>query len=231
MDFLGFTLSVWAAIAFGVFFIAMVVACTTDRYGNESPKWVVLVLGALLFGFMYWGDLSWRVLMTAPFWKWVGIYLGIGLAYSVLEFLLTIRKEERRWSEEWARFKKNAADAESRAAEDEPSNQNFPLNRGNAKAKVDTTTLEERFVSNATNYRSEHQIVKVELDKEGKVAPVINRGELAENVGCWTTFWPAYAVSLVIGDLFNEVCRKFADAIASLSGRLVRRAFSKTFTP
>jgi len=50
-------------------------------------------------------------------------------------------------------------------------------------------------------------------------------------VGCWTAFWPAYAVSLLIGDFMTEVCRRFADLLAALSSGFVRRMFAKTFKP
>ena len=69
------------------------------------------------------------------------------------------------------------------------------------------------------------------LGPNGEIIPVINRKELAEFIGCWMLFWPAYAVSLLLGDLLTEVCSRLADLLTVLSGRLVRRAFSKVFNP
>lgn len=174
MDFLGFTLSVWAAIAFGVFFLAMVVACTSDRSGSESPKWIVLLLGAAVFGLIYWGEWSWHDLLSASFWKGAGIYTAIGLAYSIIEFLLTIRKDERRWAQAWNQFKVNSMN---------------PSPNDSA-----TESLSKKFVAESNNYYTRNRLVQVEIDPEGKVVPSINRGQLAESIGCWTAFWPAYAV-------------------------------------
>jgi hypothetical protein len=228
MDFLGFTLSVWAAIAAGVFFLAMVLACTTDRYGNEGPKWFVLIAGIAVFGFMYWGDISWKYFLSAPFWKGVGIYLGIGIAYSLLEFWIGIRKAVRYWGREWNSFKENEEARIRNATSNQASNASKHRRQ---YEEEDTSTLEQRFVKSASGRGSRNALVDVKLDDQKKVVPVVNRGELSESIACWTIFWPAYAVSLLLGDLFYELCKKFADIVAALSGRVVRRAFSGTFTP
>ena len=49
MDFLGFTLGVWASIALGVFFLLMVLACTEDRRNREGFKWAVFFVGLIAF--------------------------------------------------------------------------------------------------------------------------------------------------------------------------------------
>lgn len=222
MDFFGFTLSVWAAIAVGVFFLAMVLACTSDRYGSEGPKWFVLFAGIAVFGFMYWGDISWKYFLSAPFWKGMGIYLGIGLGYSLLEFWIGIRKAVRYWGREWSNFKENEETRLRHSASVAP-------HQRRQQEEEDSSTLEQRFIREKGNHHRRAALVHVKLDEQNKIVPVINRGELAESIGCWTVFWPAYAISLLLGDLFYELCKKFADIVAVLSGRMVRRAFSGTF--
>lgn len=208
MNFLGFTLSVWAAIAFGIFFLAMVLACTADRNHKEGPKWVFLLIGIAAVTFWQWDSLSWGFFVSAAFWKPFGIYLLIGLAYSFAEFFFQLRREARDWSKRWKRFK------------DQP-------NRGQEQGN---RNLEAIFVEEAKKeYRYETALVQVGLDGKGNIAPTVNRKELAEAIGCWTLFWPAYAVSLVLGDFLTELCRGFANLVAMLSTGLVRRMFAKTF--
>lgn len=223
MDFLGFTLSVWAALAIGVFFIAMVIGCTLDRHNsNEGFKWFVFVIGLIGVAAWHWGEWSWSQLFSAEVWKPVLIYLAIGLAYSVLEFFVKVRKEAKLWKAEWEKFK----------AKDELPDEDHNPNELIIK-KSYSHSLEFRFCKDH-HYRSLSRITDVKcITTDGKdaVVPVINRSELAQSVGCWTLFWPAYAFSLILGDLLTEVFKKFADVIVALSSGLVRRMFAKVFTP
>ena len=226
MDFLGFTVSVWAAIALGVFFIALVSACTADRRHNESPKWIVLVLGAIVFlAWHYWvGEgLAWRRIFDPPFWKAVGMYAGIGVGYATVEFWFQIRREAREWRQAWTKFKNDShhrTDSQQRIdargfAHDSPSTE---------------TSDEERF---ALHVRGSfpRRITKMGIDEAKRLVPVLDKQELAESIGCWTALWPAYAVSLAFGDLFSEISRRLADLFAALSGRFVRKTFAKEFAP
>ena len=220
MDFLGFTLSVWAALAIGVFFIAMVIGCTLDRHNSsEGFKWFVFVVGLIVVAAWHWGEWSWSQIFSAEVWKPVLIYLGIGLAYSVLEFFVKVRKEAKIWKEKWGKFKINEAES----------------NEENRQMNIKSThslSLEARFCKDHHGYLNRITDVKcITTDGKDAVVPVINRSELAQSVGCWTLFWPAYAFSLILGDLLTEVFKKFADVIVALSSGLVRRMFAKVFTP
>lgn len=240
MDFLGFTLSVWSAIALGVFFIAMVVACTADRRHREGPKWAVLGIGAIAFvAWHWWGDtgFSWRSFFGSGFWKAAGFYLGLGVAYSALEFWFQIRREAREWAKAWEGFKKNEADERERArrSESEPLSAAYSRSAPPRPRHEDQPepSIEERFANKAAGgygrrYGS-HNLTDIALDANKSLVPVVNKQELAEAIGCWTVFWPAYAVSLALGDLLTELCRRLADVFAALSGRFVRRSFAKVF--
>jgi hypothetical protein len=57
----------------------------------------------------------------------------------------------------------------------------------------------------------------------------VNRRVLVDNVSAWTLLWPAYAVSLIIGDLFNQVIEFVVDVSTKLSGAAVRFVFQNTF--
>lgn len=222
MEFLGCTLSVWAAIAIGVFFLAFVLSCTADRHGQAGAKWGVLALAIVVFVLWQWvaGDMSWAVLLSASFWRNLGFYLAIGLGYSLVEFFFEVRRDSRQWGKDWETFKANEAIREGRP---DRGSQGVGLHQN----KPENQTLEQRFVSNR---RNTERLVNVTLN-EGRIEPVINRKVLAENISCWTLFWPAYAVSLVLGDLLEEIFRKAADFFVMVSGRFVRATFAKSFKP
>ena len=72
-------------------------------------------------------------------------------------------------------------------------------------------------------------IIKLDVTDHLTVVPRVDKVELAEHVGAWTMLWPFYAISLIIGDLLQEVFIAVADFLASISGRAVRFAFRDTF--
>jgi hypothetical protein len=87
--------------------------------------------------------------------------------------------------------------------------------------------LSKWFVNNCD---SSNSIVGLQLAKNGiDIEPKINRSELAANIGVWTLFFPAYAVSLVLDDLLDKIFEVVADVVANISGRFVRITFSDVF--
>lgn len=72
--------------------------------------------------------------------------------------------------------------------------------------------------------------VQVKMDEATcQVGPAINKQRLTDFIAAWTCLWPAYAVSLILGDLMVEVFRAVGEAFSRLGGRFVRLAFSGTF--
>ena len=207
MDFLGFTLSVWAAIGVGVLFIALVVACNFDRDNRSAPKWIVFTIGLIAFCAWQWDNLSLDSLTNAALWAGVAWYLVIGFVYSIVEFVFTVRRESRQVASEWDHFKKNHS-----VARDGRDN--------------DGKTLEQKFVERSS-YRSS-RVIALQVE-DGNLVPSVQRSELAQAIGCWTLFWPGYAVSLVLGDLLTEIFRKVADVLAALSTGFVKRTFARAF--
>ena len=53
---------------------------------------------------------------------------------------------------------------------------------------------------------------------------------LSQAIGCWTLFWPAYALSLALGDLLTELWQRMAEVLTKISTRFVQRTFSKEFS-
>lgn len=217
MDFFGFALSVWAAIGLGVLLLALVVACTLDRRDIAAPKWWVLVLGLVVFGIWTWGDLRWSMFASAAFWKPVGLYLAAGVFYSFFEFFFQVRKESRTWKDRWEYFKTHESKRREQAG----------------PAASEKRSLEEAFFDDNARNGKLHQsaLVRMTVDENKKPVPVIDRTALTKGVTVWILFWPAYAISLVLGDVLAEFFERFADLLVKLSSGMVRRMFANSFKP
>lgn len=228
MDVLSFFGGVWASIIIGCFFIAMVIGCSLDRDFNESPKWWVFVVGILVFLLWKWDDLhlSWNTVVNSTYWEYLGFYLLIGLGYSILEFLLAIRRSVRYWENTWTTFKSKWTKEGmlSLAPYEQEAYLNLPENE---RQKF----IVEKFILkySTMRYGKKNIITIKESDDGNRVEPTVNRSELAESVGVWTIFWPFYAVSLLIGNFLTEIFRIIADVLANLSGRMVKLAFKDVF--
>jgi hypothetical protein len=223
LDILSFFGSVWLAIFAGVFFIAMVVGCTFDRRQSEEGKWFVFGIGVVIAAIIGWLNgyqlsfdsflSAWRTILT-----YVGIYLAIGLGYSVIEFMLDVRRSARFWTEKWANFLRTGSSNYSSKSREQFATMS---NEEKANSFVASNSGQRRIITIGMNEASTS-------DKD-LIIPKVDRKELAEGIGCWAIFWPFYAVSLIIGDLLMEVWRTFANAIVYFSGRFVRMVFSDVF--
>jgi hypothetical protein len=211
LNFAGFTISVWAALIAGFFLIAMVIGCNFDRHHHEAPKWWILIIAAVTFCAWQWPNLSWRTLISRELWSNIGIYLLIGLAYSILEFALDVRRSARYWKAKWIRFQ---------------------VDGPNHLRGMGGTVIPKMsdFFKEQNHHLDDRRLVTIEMNKsKGVIVPKVNRNLLAENIGCWTFFWPFYAISLIVGDLLTEIFKLIADFIASISGRAVNAAFRNVF--
>ena len=210
MDFLGFTLSVWAAIGLGVFFVAMVVACNLDRHRHESLKWWVFALGLVAVGVLAWQDpnLGWKVVFTAGFWKAAGLYLGLGVVYSLIEFRFQIRREARTWAQRWEHFQRHWSP------------------NPNVRQEQD---VKSAFIEHMNGCYGRAHLTRMVKTESDSLVPEVDKKELSQAIGCWTLFWPAYALSLALGDLLTELWQRMAEALTKISARFVQRTFSKEF--
>ncbi len=274
MTVFGIVLGLWELIFLGVFFILMIVGTSFDRAGQESPKWYILGVGFIAIAAYYWKDLSmsslWVTLSSWAFWKPIVVYLAIGLVYSLLEFVLDVRRSARNYAEDWKNHMASEVQVNVLNADGTPVMKPKLDRRGqpvlaiervnNALGTEREVPVMENVTKNTTyaegyrivaeqgaessrfnevnaqtksflaNYRFRNSIIEIQLaaDKIG-VEPRVNRLELAEHIGAWTFLWPAYAFSLIIGDLLTEVFRSIADFLATISGRFVRMSFANVF--
>ena len=90
-----------------VFFVLLVVGITYDRQGRERDKWWILGIGAISIAAWYWKSWTlngaWAEVTSWDFWKPVGYYLLFGLGYSIVEFILDIRRSATMYADLWAK--------------------------------------------------------------------------------------------------------------------------------
>lgn len=91
----------------GIFFILMIIGTSLDRTGVESPKWYILLIGIIALVAYTWGDFTFKGLLdsvlTLSFWAPVGIYLLVGLTYSVIEFVFEVRRRAEYFKAAWTK--------------------------------------------------------------------------------------------------------------------------------
>lgn len=267
-------------IFLGVFFLLMVIGTALDRRYNESPKWWFLGIAMVIAVIYFWGqtDFSsiWAAVQSWTFWQPFATYLGAGLIYSVLEFILSVRKMERSHGTSWARFINRIETVytiKTDSGGEDTVDSSWVTKKGDryfitvtrhgnrthggeierevtrtdtvfrnvfkAAQEVDATAEQKQAAQELLHrylrgdeYRLSDlrkDFVQVELSPPFEVQPVVNRGRLASFIGAWTFLWPAYAVSLILGDFVVEVFRTIGDVFSKIGGRFVRMTFSNTF--
>lgn len=269
MLFLG--LGLLEIVFFTIFFILLVIGASLDRRGNESPKWYILGIGFVILAAWFWPDFTffgpahvdavmegtkvispakdrvvlWELLSSWSFWTPLWMFLGAGVAYSILEFVLEVRRTARRYTELWARNLERRIDVKQLDAKGDPRSEETLSGRSkqwvtksltmreilaNREDPSNAAVAEDLLTSFVNDDRSRYGFVGLTLNAD-KTAPEpkIEKLKLAEAIGAWTFLWPVYAVSLVLGDLLTEIFNAIADALVKLSGRFVRMSFSDVF--
>ena len=223
-------------IFFGVFFLMLIVGAESDRRGSPEIKWYVFLIGLIAMVAWFWNDWTfqsvWDTVKSLEFWKPVAAYLGAGLVYSLLEFFLVVRKSARFFAEKW---QKHLGDRQS--VRDGSTSNVFKVSdlytkvRDGSANDVTVDIVKNLSESFARKYQDDDYIINLKIDKTTNidVQPFVNRKALANHVSAWTFFWPAYALSLILGDLLTEVFRMISDFIANISTRLVKITFANVF--
>jgi hypothetical protein len=265
---------------FSVFFILLVVATAFDRREVEAPKWWLIGLSLAALAAYHWPEFTffgpghvdavveggkevtkavdrvvlWDVVSHFAFWVPLLWYFGVGVGYSFIEFLMTIRRAERRMSTAWQAYIGRKVTVplldgtgqpimlnESGTSRKLPATKQVTVREllrdyaaGDSSNKEQAVEAVEKFVRSPRDYEwygaSETQIIKPFAESGSlDVMPKINKAELVDHISAWTFLWPAYAVSLIIGDMLAEIFRAIGDFFVSISGRLVRTVFADTF--
>lgn len=223
-----------------LFFLGLVIATAFDRSSPdrgslEAPKWWILAIGIGVAIAYFWGSFTiasaWETVKTWEFWQPVVIFLGLGLAYSILEFALHVRRVARHVGIRWEQYLSgtesisNTVHIPRRLLISELRSQG-----GAYQYSQQALEVLRKFLDKSYGNRESDELIELKLDSTlVDFEPRVKREELAEHVGVWTLFWPAYAASLILGDLLTEIFRTLANVLASISGRAVKAAFSGLF--
>ena len=261
-----------------VFLILLIVGVTFDRRGKEDVKWWVFGIGLLALGLWQWnhwtfiGDahvaavmngtkviseareriVLWDAIRSWEFWSPVFMYLLAGLMYSLLEFVLDVRRSARFYADEWEKHLSSfdyvpVLDANgnmipdndgtgTRIGGDRVKTRKHPnsevydeVKEKGATSKLfdKASTLTREFVGRYS-FRNRIIELKVGTDKIS-VEPHINKVELAEHISAWTFLWPAYMISLILGDLLVEIFNMISNVLVKISGQFVKLSFANVF--
>lgn len=188
-----------------------------------------------------------QVLTSPVFWKPVSWFLAVGLVYAVFEFFFGVWRAAREYRERWAEHLKN-----------EISNRHEALNKAimagtgsndwtyasvlraskNREAVlaaysdgIEMSVLESATRQVLREFSAENTKARfiVAAVTENEMQPQISKWRLTRWLTAWTFLWPAYALSLIFGDLLREVFIAFTDALVAMSGRIVRATFADVF--
>lgn len=202
--FVGLTALVWweilGIVVLGFWLFAG--AAFDRRENNSVPLWIAAAIVMIVAAFST-GSFSgfWATVTGMSFWKSVGLYLLIGLAYSwAIEFTFAVRRASKKYAEEWKYFVSLRKDELSTDSID-----NFCMERRNRN-------------------------LMVHLERNGlTVEPKLNKPVLVDNITVWTLLWPAYLVSLILGDLIFNIVESLVDLMSNLGSRFVKFMFRDTF--
>lgn len=241
MVLLGLTFGLFESIFFLALIVCLTVGISFDRRGREEPKWYIFGFGLIAVAAWFWKDWTfagaWASVCSWTFWEPMLAYLLAGLVYSIIEFILDIRRSAREYKAMWAvaleeqivrlrteSVKKPGFMDEERMPLKEALIRcaDFPAEH---QIHSEIKDVIGKFIGRSSRNHAIVEVVRGEFAPE----PKINKVELSEHIGAWTFFWPFYLISLIIGDLLTEVFNILSDFFVSLSGRFVRMSFKDVF--
>lgn len=197
-------LTILEIVFFSIFFLALIVATAFDRdYRGEPAKWIIAFIAIVLVAIYTWPTWTFSTIFayvtSFQLWLHVMAYLGIGLGYSVIEFVFAVRRSARWYKRQF----------QSWAA-------------GNAVMGRDESTYLDKFIDRHTN--SGRLISPV--NDGGQLSGKINRASLVQSIIVWTIYWPAYLISLIFDNLIKEIAHFVADIFIKFGSGFVRYTFN-----
>lgn len=230
----------------------------TNRHSSVSVLWTAVIVVGVLYALWNWS--SWTFagifdfITSVGFLKGLLIYLGAGVLYSVLEFILMVRRAVKRHTIAWKNFMSdtlrfngfgpevppelvNYIDLQSTGANFVHAPRNLLWKHLSREKQVEMLREMVRSANMSARFRLEDKVVSLRVKGEDDpannselgVEPRIDKEELAFFAAHWTLFWPAFAVGLLLGDFVTEVFNQLANLIARLSTGVVRRMYQNVF--
>ena len=239
MAILGFTLGILELIFFSGFFILMLVGVSLDRRGQEGQKWWFLFALIAISVVVFWSDFTFSgafdFARSAALWVPVSYYLLFGLGYSVLEFILSVRKAAKSYKVSWENYLKNhVATIYSSPRKQIKLHELLEKVKLHANAtfdpyeKLEAEAVTEAIRSYAANAHTREGFMDLE-PIDGLPQPKILKARLAEYIGVWTFFWPFYLLTLVFNDFLTELFNQITEFFVMISGRFVKAVFKDVF--
>lgn len=218
-----------------LFVFAETITVTHDRrHINEDEKWWVLSAGFLLF-LVFFRNYPSEIgaVLTWKFWEPVFVYLGIGLLYSIIEFLFEVRREAVFYAAEWQKHFKVAAAATTYSHAGTFTLQEIFVDVGDKGAcSRHFNAAHDTCMSFIRKHMHDDRIIKLKPD-ESAIYPTahVYKAELIGHISAWTLLWPFYLLSLVLGNLLTQFFHAVVNALVRFSGAFVRLNFANTFKP
>jgi len=186
---------------FALVFIALCFATTFDRdYNFDAPKWWIFLVGIVATVVWFWKDWTFHgAFDVVTSWD----FWKPAVVYIILGLLYSLVEFFFAVRRSARKYAEAWADF----------------------SKNGKTNANDFISNNFVRYRT---LIGLEV-VDDKPSPKVNKEELAACLGAWSLFWPAYALSLILGDLFIEIFRWLANFLATISGRFVRMAFKDVF--
>lgn len=242
-----FFASLFAAIslidlAVGIFLIILMCSAVAfDRRRQSYWRWPVLLLlvgtgitfSGLTFDEKTWKDTLFGLFDNSTLITGVGVYLGLGILYSVAEFAMTVRRTAVRLKEAWTTHiagRETVGDTPSTRVSMQRRELYDDADKNGTESKyVDTVrSMNTNFVNQNGFYR---EVITIEANRDTlKVEPIVNRRRLPAAVGDWVTFWPFFLLNFLLYDLLSEVWNAIATFLATYGQRFVKAVFTDVFT-
>lgn len=218
----------------------MAVATFVDRadcHDEPGPKWAVMFIG--LAALMYFTKHLWtfdslmEFLLSKEFWIPFAKYLGLGVAYAIVEFVFAIRTSKRQLKDAWSRHLAEELNYQPRrdlkgfngTVLSLYKTESLDFTEDNAHIEYWAKRRREDFVS-STN--SKLLAVRVIVDSK-QVIPTINKSYVYNNLFVWIIFWPFYAVSLILGRFLTDVLTGLSKVFVRIGDQIVKIAFKDMF--
>lgn len=224
--------------------VCLCIAVYEDRRGHPNTKWISFVLITIFGLAIYWDHWTFKTLyqdfvtmISSPqTYINIGIYVGIGLVYSIgYEFFAITRSTRQNVKERWDELLK----AESITSSDF-SDEGIELTHRLvvnprellSKRNEDLTSREfliKKSILKEFAMRRCTKFFKFTVDADNEIQTSINKSELSSFVGATATFWPFYLVVSLVGDFIIGFFEHISNMFVNIAGRFIKNYFSSIF--